>query len=128
MKQKQNPAELLDIIYETQQACVELLKRNDKERDALIPPEIKERLRQYDEDFDTEIYPYTQKIEELTEQVKSMVLEAGETVHGKYLMAVYMNGRVTWDTAKLDGMAIILPEILKARKEGEPSVQIRNKK
>jgi len=124
----QNPSELLDIIYETQQAIAELLKRNDQERNALIPPEIQELLKQSDEAFDVEITPYTEKLEKLTEQVKSLVLEAGKTVHGQHLMAVYMNGRVTWDTSKLDGMAIVLPEILKARKEGEPSVQIRTKK
>ncbi|CAK0771531.1 hypothetical protein CCP3SC15_4350001 [Gammaproteobacteria bacterium] len=40
-------------------------------------------------------------------------------------MAVYTKGRVSWDSKKLDGMMILVPELASARKEGEPSVSIR---
>ncbi len=61
----------------------------------------------------------------LEAEIKSDVLEHGETVKGAHVMAVYVNGRVSWDTKKLDGMMSLIPQLADARKQGEPSVQIR---
>jgi hypothetical protein len=57
--------------------------------------------------------------------VKEQVLTKGSTAKGKYLMAVWSKGRVSWDSKTLDGLALILPQITTARKEGEPSVSFR---
>ncbi len=66
-----------------------------------------------------------EQIEQLEEQARLAVLEAGETVKGGALQAVWVRGRVTWDTKKLDGLTILLPELNQARKVGEPTVTIR---
>lgn len=64
-------------------------------------------------------------IEKLTDEIKAEVVQAGQSVKGKHYQAVYTRGRVTWDTAKLDGLMILLPQLKEARKEGQPSVSIR---
>ena len=57
--------------------------------------------------------------------IKADVIAHGETVKGAHVMAVYVNGRVSWDTKKLDGMMSLIPQLADARKQGEPSVTIR---
>lgn len=57
--------------------------------------------------------------------VKDGTLEAGETIRGDHLMAVYTKGRSSWDGKGLDGFAVAFPDILKFKKVGEPSVSIR---
>ena len=56
------------------------------------------------------------------------VFTIGATVKANGLMAVYNKGRVSWDSKLLDGYAVAHPEILAARKEGDPSVTIRTVK
>ncbi len=69
--------------------------------------------------------PVEGKISELEEQAKQAVLEAGDTVKGGALQAVYSKPRVTWDSKQLDGLMIVIPELAQARKVGQPSVSIR---
>lgn len=47
------------------------------------------------------------------------------SVKGKYFHAVYVRGRVTWNTDKMDAWVIDHPFLKEARKEGDPSITIR---
>ena len=67
----------------------------------------------------------TANITALEGDIKADVIAHGETVKGAHVMAVYVNGRVSWDTKKLDGMMSLIPQLADARKQGEPSVTIR---
>jgi len=60
----------------------------------------------------------------MTEEVKALVIQAGETVKGTSLMAVYNKGRDTWDSTMLKGLALAHPEIKGAMNTGAPSVTI----
>lgn len=64
-------------------------------------------------------------IRKLTEEIKADVKTLGATVKADHFQAVYVKGRVTWDTSKMDGYAVGHPEVLFMRKEGEPSVTLR---
>lgn len=64
-------------------------------------------------------------IRKLTEEIKAEVKTLGTTVKSDHFQAVYVKGRVTWDTSKMDGYAVGHPEVLFMRKEGEPSVTLR---
>jgi hypothetical protein len=64
-------------------------------------------------------------IKALEAEIKADAKSCGKTVKGKYFMAVYVKGRVTWNTDMLDGMIALVPQLEKARKEGEPSVTLR---
>jgi len=77
---------------------------------------------------------YTQKAAEqrlelidVKERIKRLVLESGESVSTEYNSAVYMPGRVSWNTAGLEGYAIANQDILNFRKEGAPYVVFKNK-
>lgn len=66
-------------------------------------------------------------IKELTDQAKDATKKAGHTVRGKCLMGVWAKGRDGgWNTAMLDGVALLHPEIKAARNpDGDPSVSIK---
>jgi hypothetical protein len=57
--------------------------------------------------------------------VKNDALTVGATIKGSHLMVVWSKGRTSWDAKKLEGMALLIPAINEARKEGEPTVSIR---
>lgn len=61
----------------------------------------------------------------LTEEIKRDTAAHGASVKGKVFHAIYVKGRVSWDTDKLDGMMALIPQLREARKEGAPSVSIR---
>jgi len=62
------------------------------------------------------------------EAIKRAVIAAGQTVKGSGMQAVYSHGRVTWNAPALDGYALGHPELFAFRKEGQPSVTIREVK
>ena len=65
------------------------------------------------------------EITSLETEIKNEVLEAGETVKGESLMAVWNSGRLTWDGKKLKELAERYPEITIASKTGLPTVSFR---
>lgn len=95
------------------------------DKQAAIPADVKQILADIEDEFSAKLEPLENLISDLEAQAKDEVLQEGATVKGGALQAVYMKGRVSWDSKKLDGMMIIVPELSQARKEGEPSVSIR---
>jgi hypothetical protein len=87
--------------------------------------QVEQRKAEISAEFAGKVEAANANIAKLTAAVKAEVIKAGQTVKGKFLQAVYVKGRVTWDTAKLDGLMILLPQLKDARKEGEPSITIR---
>lgn len=65
-------------------------------------------------------------IKKLTQEILDAVKELGHTVKGQYKMAVYVRGRITWNTDDLERLIMNgHQELLPYRKEGQPSVTIR---
>ena len=58
-------------------------------------------------------------------EIKAEVLERGETVKTPAMHAIWNKGKTTWDSRLLDGYAVAHPEILQARKVGNPTVSFR---
>ncbi len=58
--------------------------------------------------------------------IKAAVLAQGQSVRGARLLAVFMKGRVAWDTKQLDGYAVAHPEIAAFRSVNAPTVSIRS--
>jgi len=96
-----------------------------QEREAAIPEEVRDALTALAEKFTAQFEPLNDLINTLEAKAKDAVLAEGSSVKGGALHAIYAKGRVSWDSKKLDGMMIIIPELSQARKEGEPSVSIR---
>ncbi len=114
------------------QALLEQLTEAYARRDLLnidkknaIPADVQKVLNDIAAEFDPQLHTVESKISELEEQAKQAVLEAGDTVKGGALQAVYSKPRVTWDSKQLDGLMIVIPELAQARKVGQPSVSIR---
>lgn len=121
----QTAKQLLEQLTEAY-AHRDLLKiDHDQARDNAIPSEVEAALADIDIEFIPKIDAIVEKIAALEEQVKQAVLDAGETVKGGALQAVYSKPRVTWDSKQLDGLMIVIPELTQARKVGLPSVSIR---
>jgi hypothetical protein len=64
-------------------------------------------------------------IAKLTAEIKDAVIREKKSAKGAHYQAVYVKGRVTWNTDMLDGMIVAFPALAQARKEGQPSVTLR---
>ncbi len=94
--------------------------------DSILTPEIRQKLADIETEFSDKAQAVQENIEKLTNEIKADVLAGRETVKGSHSMAVWVKGRVTWDTKQLDSLIPLIPQLAKARKEGEPSVTIRH--
>ena len=61
----------------------------------------------------------------LENEIRTDVLLHGESVQAGSFRAVYTKGRVSWDSHGIEQYAASHPEVLKFRKQGEPSVALR---
>ena len=64
-------------------------------------------------------------MERAVEKLKSDPDAKDLSVKGKYFSLIYVRGRVSWNTDMLDGMLALVPQLSKARKEGDPSITLR---
>jgi len=90
-----------------------------------VPAEVQQILADIDAEFDPEIARTNTAISSAENEIKELVIENGATVKAAGLQAVYAQGRVSWDTDKLDGYAVAHPEIKQFKTQGKPSVSIR---
>ena len=67
-------------------------------------------------------------VKTLQDGIKTAAVEIGETVKAEHYMAVFTQPKPTWDNGKLEGFALIHPEILQCRTEKNPYVSIRRVK
>jgi hypothetical protein len=58
-------------------------------------------------------------------EVKNDVLLRGESVDNEHFHAIYMKGRVSWDSEGIQDYARAHPDVLQFRKTGQPSVSLR---
>jgi len=86
---------------------------------------IAQRKAEIEVEFSGKSEAVDENIRKLTEEIKAEVKALGTSVKGDHFQAVYVKGRVTWDTSKMDGYAVGHPEVLFMRKEGDPSVTLR---
>lgn len=117
--------QMLDQLaeYQAQRTLIELDKQ--KAVESIMTPEIKQQLADIETEFASKYEGVDANIADLTEKVKQAVIENGASVKGSFLHAVYSKGRVSWDSRKLDGLMIAIPQLAEARNEGDPSVSIR---
>jgi phage host-nuclease inhibitor protein Gam len=67
-----------------------------------------------------------ERIAALSEEIKQEVTLHGASVKGAHLHAVYSKGRVTWDNKGLDRYAVEHPEMMRFRRQGQPTVSLRS--
>ena len=116
--------EKLDEIANVR-AAVDVTRMEYEARRADILKAVQAELDALAEEFEPLIESANERIAVLESEVKRDVIEHGASVKAKFLHAVYVRGRISWDNKGLDGYATAHPEILTFRKEGEPSVSLR---
>jgi hypothetical protein len=95
------------------------------EIDKIITPEVRAKLDEIDKLFDPKFTSIDNEISQLEKEIRDEVLLIGKSIKGRSLHAVYISGRVTWDTSKLEGLMIAIPQLQQLRRVGNPSVTIR---
>ncbi len=116
-----NPSEKLDQLAEFQFLRDAIVLRKQELIDSILAPEIKTKLEEIEVEFSGQVEAVEQMMVELSEQIKTEVLKEGASLKGRYLQAVYQKGRVSWDTKRLEGLMMVIPQVAEARREGEPS-------
>lgn len=95
--------------------------------DALIPENIKVAIALKEAEYSVKLLEISTAIDVLKGYIEQVVLELGVTVKGKYKMAVFQDGRITWNGKELAGFFKTMPELAsKFSKKGKPGVVIRN--
>ena len=117
--------EKLDVLGEIIAIRENLISEKQTLLDGLIPPEIKLKMQDIEEEFEDKITQANENIQSLESAIKSEVKAFGQSVKSELIIAVWAKPRVTWESKGLEGFMVAHPEIKAFRKEGEPSVSIR---
>lgn len=115
----------IDNYSEALELAEELRKEKAQLLESIIPDNIREQINDINAEFDYRILEFEELAQTFREELKEEVLAKKKTIRGKKHMAVYIKGRISWEDSFLTGLAVSIPEILQARKEGNPSMQVR---
>lgn len=118
--------EKLDRLYILRSNAVDLQLEKDKSQSAIIPKEIRDNLNMLEEKYAGHFSTLKQEMQSLEESIRRDVIQQQENYKGASGMsALYMPGRITWDTRGLEGYSKAHPEVLELRRVGEPFVTIK---
>ena len=101
------------------------LEEEVKAKTAKVYADIAQRKNDIEIEFSGKADDVETNIKKLESEIKAEVKAEGKSVKGKFFHAVYVKGRVTWNTDKMDAWMNDHPFLKEARKEGEPSITIR---
>lgn len=118
--------ELLDKLAEAKSHMDAIRLHYQELRDSVMTEEQRQQLADIEAELATTIEPVQALATKYEAAAKAEVLKIGASVKGAHLQAVWSKPRVSWDTKALDGYAAAHPELTAFRKEGDPSVSIRN--
>ena len=102
------------------------LEEEVKAKTAKVYADIAQRKNEIEVEFSGKAGDVDKNIAALESEIKAETKAKGETIKGKYFMAVYVKGRTSWNNEMLDGMISLVPQLEKARKIGEPSITLRH--
>lgn len=117
-----------DLIRQIEElyAQLDLLRMNKQALvDGVLTDEVKNQLKEIDDEFDPVIVNIQDTLKVLEDKVKKEVAELGYTVKGNLINVVWQPGRVTWNTKELDKLLKEIPTLQAYRKEGEPFATIQ---
>jgi hypothetical protein len=109
-------------------AALDLTRMDYEAKRAEVLKAVQAELDALEAEYDPLLDAAQKNASALEAEIKNNVLLGGESVTTDVSQAIYMKGRVTWDTSGIDKYAQLHPEVLKYRKEGQPSVALRTVK
>lgn len=101
------------------------LEEEIKAKTAKVYADIATKKNDIEIEFSGKADDVEDNIKKLEAEIKAEVKAEGKSVKGKFFHAVYVKGRVTWNTDKMDAWLVDHPFLKDARKEGEPSITLR---
>lgn len=107
------------------QAAVDLARMDYEAKRAEILQKVQAELDAVDVEFRPVLDAAEENAATLEAEIKTDVLLRGESMRGGVYQAIYMKGRVSWDARGVDEYARSHPELLRYRREGQPSVTLR---
>lgn len=111
--------------YENARARVELLNADIETKRKEIMARVQDDLDALTTEYQPMMDAAQADVTYMEQKLKAEVIASGEGVKGEWYHAIYIKGRESWDSKRLDGFAAAHPEVLAFKKIGEPTVSIR---
>ena len=92
---------------------------------AKVYADIASRKTEIEIEFGGKANDADENIKKLEAEIKAEVKDGKKSVKGNFFHAIYMSGRITWNTDKMEAWLVDHPFLKDARKEGEPSITLR---
>jgi hypothetical protein len=106
-------------------AAVDVTRMDYEKKRAEILKKVQAELDAIEAEYQPVLEAAEGNASALETEIKNDVLLAGESIQSGVFHAIYMKGRVSWDSEGISSYARLHPEVLKFRKEGQPSVSLR---
>jgi seryl-tRNA synthetase len=87
--------------------------------------QVAQRKSEIEAEFSGKAEDVEANIRKLEAEIKAEVKDGKKSIKGNFFHAVYVSGRITWNTDKMEAWLVDHPFLKDARKEGEPSVTLR---
>ena len=107
-------------------AAVDLTRMDYESKRAAVLEKVQAELDALEAEYQPLLDAAQENASVLESEIKNDVLLRGQSVATDVYQAVYMKGRVTWDTEGINKYAAVHPDVLQYCKEGQPSVAIRS--
>jgi hypothetical protein len=107
------------------QAATDLTRMDYEEKRSEILKQVQAELDALDVEYKPLLEAAEENMATLTAEIKNDVLLHGDSVQGGAYRAMYMQGRASWDNTGMTKYAVAHPDVLKFRKQGQPSVTLR---
>lgn len=121
-------------LVETEYDCVEFNLKDERDGRIydLLGEELFTKLGAIKTEFDALLSQASEQrqtaVNALHDEIKAATMGYGATVKAAHYMAVYSQPKPAWDNGKLEGFALVHPEILQCRTEKPPYVSLRRVK
>jgi hypothetical protein len=86
---------------------------------------VAQRKAEIEAEFSGKAEAVDENIRKLTDEIKAEIVALKKSVKGEHYNAIYVSGRITWNTDKMEAWLNDHPFLKEARKEGQPSVTLR---
>ncbi len=106
-------------------AAVDLTRMDYEAKRAELLKSVQAELDALEAEYQPLIDAAEDNLAALEAEIRNDVLLHGQTVSTDLYQAVYMKGRIAWDTEGINQYAVAHPDVLQYRRQGQPSVAIR---
>ena len=107
------------------QAAIDVTRLDYEAKRAAILGQVQAELDALDSEYKPLLESADENIAALETEIKTDVLLFGESVQAGTYRAVYMAGRVSWDSEGMARYAASHPDVIQFRKQGQPTVALR---